>query len=339
MEKRYHVFISSTYTDLKEERWQALKALMTIDCIVSGMEMFPALDQDQFEYIKEIINSCDYYLLIIGGRYGSLASDGKSYTEKEYEYAVSKGIKVIALIHESPESLDESKKETDGILINKLDLFINKVKLGRLVDFWKTTSDIQGKVLIGITHAIKHFPATGWVRADKIANESALIDINNLQKEKEALRNEIAKLKTENNPEVQNIAALDDLFDIRYQCYIPKRGSRAGYYTDDTCSVTWKAIFYEISPVLMKAMHVDALKREVEKRISAYTHHAGLSLKIDPSNFDTILIQLKMLNLIMYKELNLKDGGTGMFCRLTPFGEKTMIEIRTVQKMQEELEQ
>lgn len=135
MEKRYHVFISSTYTDLKEERWQALKALMTIDCIVSGMEMFPALDQDQFEYIKEIINSCDYYLLIIGGRYGSLASDGKSYTEKEYEYAVSKGIKVIALIHESPESLDESKKETDGILINKFNLFINKVKLGRLVDF------------------------------------------------------------------------------------------------------------------------------------------------------------------------------------------------------------
>lgn len=95
-EKRYQVFVSSTFRDLEKERWEAVKALMTMDCIVAGMESFPAVDEEQFEYIKEIIDDCDYYVLILGGRYGSLAPDGVGYTEKEYDYARSKDIKVIA---------------------------------------------------------------------------------------------------------------------------------------------------------------------------------------------------------------------------------------------------
>lgn len=55
------------------------------------MELFPAIDEDQFEFIKKVIDDCDYYLLIIGGRYGSLSDEGVSYTELEYQYAVSKG--------------------------------------------------------------------------------------------------------------------------------------------------------------------------------------------------------------------------------------------------------
>ena len=51
-DKRYQVFVSSTYEDLQEERWEAVKVLMTMDCIVAGMEYFPAVDEEQFEYIK-----------------------------------------------------------------------------------------------------------------------------------------------------------------------------------------------------------------------------------------------------------------------------------------------
>ena len=82
MDKRYQVFVSSTYADLKEERQRVIQTLMEADCIPAGMELFPAADEEQFAFIKKVIDDCDYYLLIIGGRYGSTTEDGISYTEK-----------------------------------------------------------------------------------------------------------------------------------------------------------------------------------------------------------------------------------------------------------------
>src|SRR4030042_3385153 len=98
MDKRYQVFISSTYSDLKDERQHVMQTLLQMDCIPTGMELFPAADEEQFEFIKKVIDDCDYYLLIIGGRYGSTTTEGLSYTEKEYDYAIECGIKVIALL-------------------------------------------------------------------------------------------------------------------------------------------------------------------------------------------------------------------------------------------------
>ena len=99
MDKRYQIFVSSTYADLKEERQRVIQALMEMDCIPAGMELFPAADEEQWLFIKKVIDDCDYYLLVLGGRYGSTTSDGISYTEKEFDYAVSIGLKVVALIH------------------------------------------------------------------------------------------------------------------------------------------------------------------------------------------------------------------------------------------------
>jgi Domain of unknown function (DUF4062) len=81
MDKRYQVFVSSTFTDLKDERSQILQTLMMMDCIPAGMELFPA-DEEQFEFIKKVIDDCDYYLLIIGGRYGSTTKEGISSRKK-----------------------------------------------------------------------------------------------------------------------------------------------------------------------------------------------------------------------------------------------------------------
>jgi hypothetical protein len=44
------------------------------------MEIFPAADVEQFEYIKKVIDECDYYVLIIGARYGSVDAAGVSFT-------------------------------------------------------------------------------------------------------------------------------------------------------------------------------------------------------------------------------------------------------------------
>jgi hypothetical protein len=61
MEKRYQVFVSSTYEDLKVERQEVMHALLEQECIPSGMELFPAASEDQWTLIKEVIDDCDYY--------------------------------------------------------------------------------------------------------------------------------------------------------------------------------------------------------------------------------------------------------------------------------------
>lgn len=87
MDKRYQVFVSSTFLDLQEERQEVMQALLELDCIPSGMELFPAANEDQWSLIKKVIDDCDYYIVVLAGRYGSVGPDGYSYTEMEYRYA------------------------------------------------------------------------------------------------------------------------------------------------------------------------------------------------------------------------------------------------------------
>ena len=75
MNKRYQVFVSSTFKDLAEERMEVIKALLELDCIPCGMEYFPAASEDSWSYISSLIKQCDYYVLIVAGRYGSMTAD------------------------------------------------------------------------------------------------------------------------------------------------------------------------------------------------------------------------------------------------------------------------
>ena len=195
MDKRYQVFVSSTYADLKDERQRVIQTLMEMDCIPSGMELFPAADEETWEFIKRVIDDCDYYLLIIGGRYGSITPEGISYTEKEYDYAFERGMKVIAFLHSSPKEIPAGKSEMNPELRERLLAFRNKVSTNRLVKFWKAADELPGLVALSLSKTIKTYPAIGWVRADKIGNAELLNELNELRKKKEELEIELARLQ------------------------------------------------------------------------------------------------------------------------------------------------
>ena len=123
MEKRYQVFVSSTYQDLVEERVEVIQALLELDCIPVGMEYFPAADETQWDFIKKLIDESDYYVVIVAGKYGSEDEHGVSFTQKEYEYAISKAIPVIGFLHKNIEELITAKTEKDKKKIAKLESF------------------------------------------------------------------------------------------------------------------------------------------------------------------------------------------------------------------------
>lgn len=214
MDKRYQVFISSTYADLKDERSKVIQTLMEMDCIPAGMEIFPALDEDQFNFIKKVIDDCDYYIVIIGGRYGSLSDDGLSYTEKEFDYAIEKNIKIIALLHEHPERIPVEKSDISPELREKLDKFRQKASTGRLVKFWNKPEDLPGLVALSLSKTIKTYPAIGWVRANAIGSAEILSEMKELRKENTKLKSdyENAIETRENNLLIDKdeLAGLDD---------------------------------------------------------------------------------------------------------------------------------
>lgn len=129
--RKFSIFISSTYEDLKKERQALVGVALENNLIPVGMEQFHAAPINQWNVITKMIDECDFYLLVIGGRYGSIDEKvGISYTEKEYEYAKNKGMPVLVLI-KKPSDISESEKD-DGYdkyeKMKRLDEFRERVK-------------------------------------------------------------------------------------------------------------------------------------------------------------------------------------------------------------------
>ena len=143
MEKRYQIFISSTFADLEHERKGIMEAVIELGCFPAGMEMFPATDTEQFEYIKSVIDESDYYVLVIAGRYGSLAEDCISYTEKEFEYAREKDIPILAFVKKDIESIPVSKTDEDSKKKEMLKSFRSKALSGRMANFWDNADELK----------------------------------------------------------------------------------------------------------------------------------------------------------------------------------------------------
>jgi hypothetical protein len=331
MDKRYQVFVSSTYVDLQKERQSVLQTLMEMDCIPAGMELFPAADEEQWEFIKRIIDDCDYYLLIIGGRYGSTADDGLSYTEKEFDYAVSKGIKVIALLHKSPDDLPRSKSETEEVNYQKLQTFREKVSDGRLVRFWNDASQLPGEVSLSLNKTMRLFPAIGWVRADSAASPELLVEINDLRKRNDELQMKLNETQA-SQPLIprEELADWDSSIDISgtYSLHARRMGRETEYFKWKN-TVSWSEIFGAISPFLADKAFDNDVNKFIAKQFSKVdcNNSSLTSLAIEAQDLYTIRIQLLALGLI-----EIDNEHPEAQWHLTDLGMQTMLKYRVISK-------
>lgn len=322
MDKRYQVFISSTYSDLKEERGKVMQTVMSLDCIPAGMEFFTAIDSEQLEFIKKIIDDCDYYILIIGGKYGSMTEDGISYTEQEYNYAVSKGIRVLAFLHDNINLLTTDKIELDQNKREKLEAFRDKVKTGRLVQFWSNADDLNGKVAVSLTKTIKTYPAIGWVRGNTPTNEETLQEINELRKELDELR-KYKREKENSSCEIDDIASLDECISLS--------GTYGTSHYDWEITLSWKDLFGLISPFFLEP-HNDYFAKEIISK--ALVEETGRSQAYNPEicskDFQTIKIQMRVLGLMHIAPAQTTKGGQALFWSLSQKGIKLMNNLRVI---------
>lgn len=326
MDKRYQVFVSSTYTDLQDERKNVTQTLMEMDCIPAGMELFPAVDEGQWDFIKKVIDDCDYYILIIGGRYGTLGGEGISYTEKEYDYAVEKGIKVIAFVHGSPDEISTAKSELSPELREKLNSFRGKVTAGRLVKYWNSASELPGLVSLSLMRTIKIFPAVGWVRGGEGSNQQLLLEINELRKANNSLEAKVLSYEQKGRDayDIPDLAGFDDIFRLHGH-YDFGEGLRTW-----SCDFTWGEIFSMISPYIISPCHQGNVYEVLKVAAGSKLENTAYLFALDDQLFQTIAIQMRVLGLVDIKPDAAGNGGGSPLWELTPKGERIMVDLRAV---------
>lgn len=223
MNKKLQVFVSSTYTDLIEERQAAVQAILDAGHIPAGMELFKAGNESQLKTIYKWIDESDVYMLILGGRYGSVEEKSdKSYTQLEYEYALSKNIPVFAVVISNSYLTQKINsmgydKVTEQDHPDKYKSF-KKFVMSKIIREVSDSKDIQIAIHTTLNNFLNEYDLTGWIRNTNENNMIQLLkDNTSLLKENNSLNKQIQKLqeqlKAKSKEQFGNYT-FDELVDI-----------------------------------------------------------------------------------------------------------------------------
>lgn len=348
MEKRYQVFVSSTFRDLEEERQEVMHALLELDCMPAGMELFPAANETQWNLIKKVIDDCDYYVLILGGRYGSIGPEGISYTEMEYRYAISTGKPTIAFLHRNPGKIIADKSESTVEGKEKLQAFRESVEK-KLCKHWDSAQELGSVVSRSLIQLIKSTPAVGWVRANELADREATLELLQLRRRVEELQNELSRARTSAPKGSEGLAQGDEEHSVRFSFSATAPGEYSGQKWSSRFSPSWNEMFASIAPLMIHEATEPTLKQAFNRfvenenleRLSKDKRLANHSLgyfSTSDDDFQTIKIQLRALGLITKSEKarSVKDSGT--YWTLTPYGDEVMTRLRAIRRDEDELQ-
>jgi hypothetical protein len=253
LDKIYKVFVSSTYEDLRDERAEVQKALLKLNCLPVGMELFPAADDETWEFIKTQIFDSDYYVLLVAGRYGSLAPDGRSFTELEFDYAQEIKKPAIGFVHGNPGQIVKNKSELDPERARKLESFIAKVRL-KPVRHFTTPQDLALEVTTSFVDLKARKPAIGFVRADQAVDfkkYSEALEANR------ALERRVQELSANAGPK------LAEWFDSSIQLSLAHFDQNSGKIDYEELVVTWREIMLLTLPGLAQDMPEDEIFCEI----------------------------------------------------------------------------
>jgi len=347
MDKRYQVFISSTFTDLIEERMYVHKAVLELNHMPAGMELFPSADSDAWNLIQEIIDESDYYILVIGGKYGSQDDSGVSFTEKEYDYAYFKKKPVIAILNESPDLLPRNKTETENATWEKLSAFRKKVEKRHTCTYWKSSDDLKAKAIVGLTSEIKKHPAAGWIKADRIPLDATVSEILNLRKKISELEEHIKEDIYSAPIGSEDLQQGDDEFKTIYS-YKRRDADDIYPYAHDIVDsgkveISWNALFAFVAPEMVDEANKGLVTNNIRTIILRYARYYAQKeeknigkklVDFDSYNDDvnTIIIQFRALGYIQEsrKSRSVKDKQT--YWKLTPYGDKIMTQLVAVRR-------
>ncbi len=165
-DRRYQVFLSSTFLDLQQERIAVTQELLRMGrCIPAGMELFGASSLPPWDVITRVLDVTDYLVLVLGHRYGSASpGQGVSYTEREYDYALERDIPVLPFVTDPARPVPPQHVEQDPVAQKALARFRQKLESAHTVTTWSSAEDLKTAAVNALYKAMTDTPRPGWVR-------------------------------------------------------------------------------------------------------------------------------------------------------------------------------
>lgn len=348
MEKRYQVFVSSTYVDLAEERLEVIKALLELDCIPCGMEYFPAASEDSWSYISSLIDQCDYYIVIVGGRYGSLAPDGVSFTQKEYLYALSNGIPAVAFLHAKPEELPAKKTEQNEEGKRKLTEFLSLLRKNPCKD-WVTSHELGAVASRSITQLIRRYPRNGWIPANQAGDPKAAQELLDLTKKVAELEAQLKSAKAELRPNISDLADQDDMIELSVKVDICQESQKITWarhrivaQIQGAVSISWNELFRAVAPKIAPIANDEGIRSAINGLLKDHYRPEAKKIKegqmigavkLTENSFNIIRVQFVALGLVTVAKERHEGGSlSNIRWRLTEIGEARMLHSIAIKK-------
>lgn len=327
MKKKLQIFISSTYKDLQEERQAAVEAILGSNNIPAGMELFKAGNNSQWETIKKWINDSDIYMLILGGRYGSIEpTSKKSYTQLEYEYAVSQDIPVFATVlsdnfikqkEDNSSNPDDISEHDNKYLYDEF----KKLVMSKMVKIVDDCKDIKVAIHESISELKEDYDFEGWTRG---VSDSTY---NNLVEQNSKLVQEVNELKIQlqQNTEQEQSTNIESEFWNKVTV-LNVSGMRK--FMEDTYNspirITTSEIFKIIAPLIMTPTKSSKVKKDFEQSLKELYMSDCFSLGIEDNQFQNIKVLLFSKQLIQLS----KDSKDSELIELTPNGTSALVNMQ-----------
>ena len=237
---KYQVFVSSTYRGLEDERRLVMQALLEMDCIPSGMELFPASSDEVWKLIESVIGEADYYVLIVGGRYGSTDATGISFTEREYDLAIASGVPVLAFLHGDPDEIPAKLSEMDSAAREKLTAFRAKVEGVHHCKYWTNADGLAGAVSRSLNATIRTRPRHGWVRGDMAKTVQDVEKAGKLQERVRELEQQLEAFQNTADDELSGFSQGEEVIP-------PEAALLEGDYAPSEIRLTWNQVFQAVA--------------------------------------------------------------------------------------------
>jgi hypothetical protein len=294
------------------------------------MEMFPAADEDAWTLVKQVIDASDYYIVIVGGRYGSTSEDGISFTEREYDYATTCGIPTLAFLHEDPDEIAVGKSDVDQALRSKLESFRQKARK-KLVRTYRSPADLGSAVSRSLIKTMKQVPREGWVRGRHALTPAVSKEISDLKARVAELQLELA---TERGADalvdeemISTLAQGSDPVEIHYSLDL------FGTNNDQlSVTCTWDELFALLGPSLIdeatESAMIDLLKADLYRRANvSFSSGPHRRVSLAQSYFDRIKVQFRALDLIEKGKKKRGVADKSIYWKLTARGDRLLVSL------------
>ena len=240
----------------------------------------------------------------------------------EYDFAIEAGIPALAFLHKSPGEIAAGKTEPTEIGKASLTAFRKKIEARRHAEYWNSPKELAGQVALAMMSLMQIKPRVGWVRADRVPDESAAKEMLRLRERLEDAEGKLALVQSSQQKDTEHLSQGDERISLKFMFNNSRYGSGEQAYP-----FSWNELLAILGPVLLTPVSQPRLAATLQNVVQNQVRDQGgaiSNVQIRDEDFEQVKIQFRALGLMTQV-----DGSLPRWV-LTPYGDRLMTQVAAI---------